>query len=122
MFSCLAAATGFLGGWALILTWHALAGGPPDPLTNGLAYAALAIVAMALVGRCAVKWHPALKRVAALLGCAILAGVDVGFSGQYGEDEQKLFFAALLGMALVVLVSRHAPAALRRKWLGEGNV
>jgi peptidoglycan/LPS O-acetylase OafA/YrhL len=121
MFSCMAAAAGFLAGWGLILAWHVLAGGPPAPLANGLAYGSLAVVALALVGRCAVKWHPALKRAAALLGCAMLAGIDIGLSGLHGEAGQKLFFAALLGVALVVLAARHAPAPLRRKWLGEGD-
>ena len=120
MFSCVAAAAGFLGGWGLILVWHAEAGGMPSALANGLSYGTLAIYAVALAGRCAAKWHPALKRVAALLGCAILAGVDIGITGLQGEAAQKTFFAALLGIALVVLAARHVPAGLRSKWLGEG--
>lgn len=119
MFSCVALAAGFLGSWALILLWHAQAGGAPPALANGLAYATLAVYAMAVIGRCATKWHPAFKRVAALLACAILAGADVGISGLQGEAAQKTFFAALLGVALVVLAARHAPLALRQRWLGK---
>jgi peptidoglycan/LPS O-acetylase OafA/YrhL len=119
MFSCVAATAGFLGGWALILSWHMQAGGMPPLPANGMAYAALAIYAGALVGRCAAKWHPALKRVAVLIACAALAGADVGITGLAGEDAQKTFFAALLGIALVVLAARHAPAALRQRWLGK---
>lgn len=88
---------------------------------NGLAYAALAICAMAIAGRCMAKCHPALNRMAILIACASLAGIDVGISGLQGEAAQKAFFAALLGIALVVLAARHAPAALRRRWLGKGS-
>lgn len=119
MFSCVAGAAGFLAVWTLILIWHALAGGTPGALANGLAYAGLGIVAMMFISRCAARWHPPLKRVSVLLACAVLAGADVGLSGLYREAGQELFFAALLGIALVVLAARHAPAALRRKWLGE---
>jgi peptidoglycan/LPS O-acetylase OafA/YrhL len=121
MFSCAGGAAAFLAGWALILAWHAMDGGASASLANGLSYAALAILAMGLVGRCAAQWHPALKRVSALLACAVLAGVDIGLSGPHGEAGQKSFFAALLGIALVVLAARHAPAGLRRRWLGEGS-
>lgn len=121
MFSCTAGAAGFLGGWALILAWHALAGETPGILANGLAYAGLGMAAMAFVSRCAATWHAALRRVAALLACAVLAGADIGLSGLHGEAGQELFFAALLGIALVVLAARHAPASWRRKWLGEGD-
>lgn len=121
MFSCVAAVAGFLGGWALILAWHAQAGGMPGLPANGLAYAALAVYAMALAGRCAAKWHPALRRVSALIACAILAGADVVISGLPGEAAQKTFFAALLGIALVVLAARHAPAGLRQRWLGDNG-
>jgi peptidoglycan/LPS O-acetylase OafA/YrhL len=118
MFSCMAGAAVFLAVWALILVWHALVGGTPGALANGLAYAGLAIVAAAFISRCAIGWHPALKRASVLLTCAALAGVDVGLSDMHGEAGQKLFFAALLGIALVVLAARHAPASLRSKWLG----
>ena len=118
MFSCVAAAAGFLGGWALILAWHVQVTEMPILPANGLAYAALAIYAMALTGRCAPRWHPALKRVAVLIACAALAGIDIGIAGLAGEAAQKTFFAALLGIALVVLIARHAPTALREKWLG----
>lgn len=118
MFSCWSAAAGFLGGWVLILTWHLLAGAAPLLLVNGLLYAALAVYAMALASRCAAKWHPALRRVTTLIACAVLAGADIGLSGLQGESAQKSFFAALLGIALVVLAARHAPAGLRRRWLG----
>lgn len=121
MYSCVAWAAAFAAGWGLILAWHVMGGGMPNLLANGLAYAVLAIIAMGVAGRCTPKWHPALKRVAALLACAILAGIDVGLAGQSGEAAQKLFFAALLGIAVVVLAARHAPAGLRRKWLGEGG-
>jgi hypothetical protein len=120
MFSCVAGAAGFLGVWALILIWHALGGMPGAPV-NGLAYAGLGIVAMMYVGRCLAQWHPALKRISVLLACVALAGVDVGLSGLRGEPGQKLFFAALLGIALVVLAARHAPASWRRKWLGDSG-
>lgn len=119
MFSCMARAAGFLALWTLILVWHVLAGEPPGVLANGLAYAGLGMAAMAFVSRC-IAAHAALRRVAALLACAALAGVDVGLSGLRGEAGQEVFFAALLGIALVVLTARHAPAGLRRKWLGEG--
>lgn len=120
MHSCVGAVGGVLAGWGLILVWHAQKGGMPEPLTNGLAYAGLTIIAMALIGRCAAnKWHPALKRVYALIALAMLAGLDVALSGVHGETGQKTFFAALLGIALVILVGRHAPAGLRRRWLGE---
>lgn len=115
----MAAAAGFVGGWILILIWHMRAGGMPSLLVNGLAYAALAIYAVALAGRCAEKLHPALRRVAVLSVCAVLAGIDVGIADLQGEAAQKAFFAALLGIALVVLVARHAPAGLRRRWLGD---
>lgn len=118
MFSCTARAAGFLALWALILIWHALAGEPPGVLANGLVYAGLGMAAMAFVSRCAAA-HAALRRVAALLVCAVLAAVDVGLSGLRGETGQELFFAALLGIALVVLAARHAPAALRQRWLGK---
>lgn len=121
MFSCVAAAAGFLGGWALILAWHVRAGGAPDLLAGGLAYAALAVYAMALAARCAPTWHPALRRVAVLLGCAVLAGIDAGIAGLQGETAQKAFFAALLGIALVAMAARHAPAALRQRWFGKGG-
>jgi peptidoglycan/LPS O-acetylase OafA/YrhL len=119
MFSCVAAAAWVVAGWALILFWHARSGEIPGTLTNGLAYAGLAIMAMALIFRCAAKWHPALRRVFALLVCAAMAGVDTGLGGLHGEAGQKLFFSALLGIALVVLAARHAPAGLRRRWLGD---
>lgn len=121
MFSCAAWAAGFLGGWALILSWHALAGGVPSLPANGLAYAALAACALAAIGRCTAQWPPALKRVAALIACAMLAGADAGITGLQGEAAQKAFFAALLGIALMVLAARHAPAALRRRWLGKDS-
>lgn len=121
MFSCMAAAAGFLGGWALILVWHVQAGAMPALPANGLAYAALAAYAAAMAGRCAAKWHPALRRVAILVACAALAGIDVGLAGLAGEAGQKAFFAALLGIALVVLAARHAPAGLRRRWLGKDS-
>jgi peptidoglycan/LPS O-acetylase OafA/YrhL len=120
MFSCVAAAAGFLGGWALVLVWHVLAGEIPMLPANGLAYAALAIYGMALIGRCVSKWPAALKRVAVLIACAALAGIDVGITGLQGEAAQESFFAALLGIALVVLAARHAPAGLRQRWLGKG--
>lgn len=122
MFSCTAGAAGVLALWVLIFVWHVLAGEPPGILANGLAYAGLGMAAMAFVSRCAAAWHAALRRVAALLACAILAGADIGLSGLRGEAGQELFFAALLGIALVVLAARHAPASWRRKWLGEGDV
>lgn len=118
MFSCMAGAAMLLLAWVLVLVWHALGGGTPVALANGLAYAGLGIIAMMVISRCAPGWHPALKRVSVLLTCAALAGVDVGLSGLRGEPGQKLFFAALLGIALVVLAARHAPASLRSKWLG----
>lgn len=120
MFSCAAGAAGFLAVWFLILAWHALAGEMPGALANGLAYAGLGAAAMAFISRCAASWHAAFRRVVALLTCAGLAGADIGLSGLRGEAGQKLFFAALLGIALAVLAARHAPASLRRKWLGEG--
>lgn len=122
MFSCVAVAAGFLGGWALILAWHVQGAETPMLPANGLAYAALAIYGMALIGRCATQWHPALKRVAVLIACAALAGIDVGITGLRGEAAQETFFAALLGIALVVLAARHAPAGLRQRWLGTGSV
>lgn len=122
MFSCVAAAVGFLGGWALILAWHAQAGEMPMLPANGLAYAALAIYGVALIGRCASKWHAALKRVAVLIACAALAGIDVGITGLQGEAAQESFFAALLGIALVVLAARHVPAGLRQRWVGKDGV
>lgn len=118
MFSCVAAAAGFVLGWVLILFWHVQGGGSPVLTANGLAYAMLAICALAGIGRCGAKWLPALKRVAALIACAVLAGVDIGITGLQGEVAQKTFFAALLGIALVVLAARLAPAGLRRRWLG----
>jgi peptidoglycan/LPS O-acetylase OafA/YrhL len=118
MFSCVVGVAGLLAAWALILAWHVQTGGMPALPANGLAYAALAAYAAALAGRCATKWHPALRRVATLIACAVLAGVDVGIAGLQGETAQKTFFAALLGIALVVLAARHAPAGLRRRWLG----
>lgn len=121
MYSCVAAAAGFLGVWALIVAWHVQAGGMPALPVNGLAYAALAAYAAALAGRCAAQWHPALRRVATLIVCAVLAGADVGITGLQGEAAQKSFFAALLGIALVILAARHAPAGLRRHWLGGEN-
>jgi hypothetical protein len=121
MFFCAVAAAGFVGGWGLILGWHVQAGAMPDLPANGLAYAALAICAMALAGRCTAKWHPALKRVSTLIACSVLAGIDVGLSGLSGEAAQKTFFAALLGIALVVLAARHAPAGLRQRWLGKDS-
>jgi hypothetical protein len=57
-----------------------------------------------------------------LLACAALAGMDARLGGLHGEAWQKLFFAALLGVALVVLAARHAPAGLRRRWLGKDSV
>lgn len=122
MLSCVVAAAGFLGGWALILFWHVQVGGMPSLPANGLAYAALAAYALALVGRCAAKWHPALKRVAVLIACAALAGIDIGIVDLAGEAAQKAFFAALLGIALVVLAARHAPAGLRQRWVGKDSV
>jgi peptidoglycan/LPS O-acetylase OafA/YrhL len=119
MFSCVAGAAGFLGGWALILAWHTQAGGMPVLPANGVAYAVLAAYGMALIGRCAQKWHPALKRVATLIVCAILAGADIGIVDLEGEAAQQTFFAALLGIALVALAARHAPAGLRQRWLGK---
>lgn len=119
MFSCVAGMAGFMGGWALILAWHLQAGGMPMLPANGVAYAALAIYGMALTGRCAQKWHPALRRVATLIVCSILAGADAGIVGLEGEAAQKTFFASLLGIALVVLAARHAPAGLRQRWLGK---
>lgn len=121
MLSCAAWAAGFLSGWALILLWHALAGGVPSMPANALAYAALAVCALTAIGRCAAQWLPALKRVAALIACAMLAGADAGITGLQGEAAQKSFFAALLGIALVVLPARHAPAGLRRRWLGKDS-
>lgn len=118
MFSCLAWTSGLLAAWCAVMVWH-LQGGAPPALVNGLAYAGLGALAMALIGRCATTWHPALQRVSGLLFCAILAGIDVSVSGTGGEAGQKLFFAALLGIAAVVLAARHAPAAVRRRWLGE---
>ncbi len=119
MLSCALATMGFVVGWLLILAWHAWAGGTPALLANGLAYAVLAGYATALAGRCAPKWHPALKRVATLIACAILTGVDVGISGLQGEAAQKAFFAALLGIALVVMAARHLPAGLRQGVRGK---
>ena len=119
MFGCLAGIAGILAGWGMVLAWHAQAGGMPNALASGLAYAGLAAAVMALVSRCAAGWHAALKRMSALLACAILAGIDVGLSGLHGEAGQRLFFAALLGVALVVVAARHAPGGLRRRWLGE---
>lgn len=118
MSGCLIGAAGLAGGWALILVWHLQTGAMPALAANGLAYAALAACAMAFAGRCAARWHAALRRVAVLIGCALLAGIDVGVLGLTGEAAQKTFFAALLGIALVVLAARHAPAAVRRHWLG----
>lgn len=118
MYSCLTCGLGLASAWIVVLAWHGL-GGEPSLLVNGLAYAVVGIFAVALVGRCAPEWHPAFKRISALLVCAILSGVDVGLSGFRGETGQKLFFAALLGIALVVLAARHAPVGLRRRWLGE---
>ena len=121
MYSCMAAAAGFLGAWALVLVWHVQAGGLFALPANVLAYAVLAAYALALAGRCLPAWHPALKRVSVLIGGAVLAGIDVGITGLQGEDAQKGFFAALLGIALAVLVARHASARLRRRWLGSEN-
>lgn len=121
MYSCMAAAAGFLGAWALVLVWHVQAGGLFALPANALAYAVLAAYALALAGRCMPVWHPALKRVSVLIGGAVLAGIDVGITGLQGEDAQKGFFAALLGIALAVLAARHAPARLRRRWLGGEN-
>lgn len=119
MFFCVGTASVFLAGWGMILAWHFLAGGPQPLPVNGLAYAALAALAMACTGRCLANWHPALRRMSVLMGCAALAGVDVGVSGLQGESAQKMFFAALLGIALVTVASRYVPAGLRRRWLGK---
>ena len=119
MFFCAGTAAGFLAGWGMILAWHSLAGSPPTSPMNGLAYAALAALAMACTGRCLANWHPALRRMSVLMACAALAGVDVGVSGLQGESAQKMFFAALLGIALVTLAARLVPAGLRRRWLGK---
>jgi len=121
MFSCAAWIAGFLSVWLLILAWHFQSGVPLAASANAMAYALLAIVAAAATGRCAPKWHPALKRRSSLFACTILAVVDVGLAGLAGETAQEAFFAALLGIALVVLAARHAPASLRRIWLGEGG-
>lgn len=118
MYSCLVWAAVLTLTWITVLAWHAL-GGEPSLLANGLAYAAVGILAMALVARCAPAWHAAFRRICALLTCAVLSGIDIGFSGYRGETGQKLFFAALLGIAMVVLASKHVPAGLRRYWLGE---
>lgn len=119
MLSCAMGMAGFIVGWSLIPAWHVWAGGAPALLANGLAYAALAGYALALAGRCIPKWHPALKRVATLIACASLAGVDVSISGLQGEVAQKAFFAALLGIALVVMAARHLPAGLRQGVRGK---
>lgn len=111
----------FLAGWVLILVWRFLSEAALATSANVVAYALLAVIAMAAIGCCAAKWHPALKRMVALLACAILAGADAGMSGLEGEAAQKAFFAALLGIALIVLASRHAPSRLRQKWMGEGG-
>lgn len=121
MFFCAGMAAGFLAGWAMILAGHFLAGGPPPLPVYGLAYAALAALGMACTGRCLANWHPALRRMSVLMVCAALAGVDAGVSGLQGESAQKMFFAALLGIALVTLAARHVPAGLRRRWLGKGD-
>lgn len=118
MHSCLAWVSSLSIAWILVLVWH-FSGNEPIVVANGLAYAGIGILAMALVSRCLSSWHPAFKRVSALLACAILAGVDIGLSGFRGEAGQKMFFAALLGIAIVVLAAKHAPAGLRRRWLGE---
>ncbi len=119
MHSCAIWGLGLALGWIAILAWHGQ-GGEPDLLVNGITYGVVGIFALGLVGRCAKEWHPAFKRISALLACVVLSGVDVGLSGYRGEAGQKLFFASLLGIALVVLVARHSPAGLRRCWLGEG--
>lgn len=119
MRSCVLAIVGLMLGWSLIIAWHAWADGMPALLANGLAYAALASFAIALAGRCAPKWHPALKRVSTLMACAALAGADVGISGLQGEAAQKTFFAALLGIALVVMAARHLPAGLQQGLRGK---
>lgn len=118
MYSCLIWTASFLIAWSMVLLWH-LVGETPLLVVNGLAYAVLGIIALAFVSRCAPPWHPAFRRIAALLACAIMAGVDIGLSDHRGEVGQKMFFAALLGIALVVLAAKHAPAGLRRRWLGE---
>lgn len=121
MFSCRAAAAACLVASVSLLLWHWTSGAVPAAWLNGAAYGGLAVIAMAAMARCASQWHPALRRTAVLLACSILAGIDVGVSGLHGEAAQKTFFAALLGIALVVVAARHAPAVWRRRWLGEGQ-
>lgn len=110
-----------VGVWLGILATHN-AGLTSLPI-NGLAYAALAALTVAAIGRYTSdngkNWHPAFSRIVVLLSCAALAGVDTGLSGLAGEAAQKLFFSALLGIALVILVARHAPTAWQRRWLGQ---
>ena len=117
MQTCLIWVLAFIAVWGGILGMHVLAG-ESAVLANGLFYGVLGAVAMGVMGRCASGWHPAFRRMSGLLGCAILAGVDVGIAGIRGEPGQKLFFAALLGIALAVLFARHAPTGVRRRWLG----
>ncbi len=118
MYSCLIWGLSLAVGWIMVLLWH-VQGGEPLPLLNGAAYAVLGVMAVSFVSRCAPGWLPAFKRVGALLLCASLAGIDVAVSGLGGEAGQKLFFSALLGIAMVVLAARHAPRGLRRRWLAE---
>jgi low temperature requirement protein LtrA len=107
-------AAGVAGLFALSL--HRLMGqsGLSLYLGYGIGYAGFAMLLLLALKQCRPGWHPAMQRMVTLLAGAGLAGVDVLIAGLAGESAQQAFFSALLGVALVQVMSKFLGTESRK--------